>query len=135
MRNALFITEETPNWIEDYFERETTVARKRVEDTETAIQQEQEDMRKAENVGLTTRESETMFQDMIVAIRDSLSTLATSDDEQDGEDEDDDDTELGKLSKDDKPGWVMGIISTTVQQRTERSRQKQMKLDKLTQQG
>jgi len=135
MRNALFITEEIPNWIEDYFERETTVARKRVEDTETAIQQEQEDMRKDENVGLTTREPETMFQDMIVAIGDSLSTLATSDDEQDGEDEDDDDTELGKLSKDDKPGWVMGIISTTVQQRTERSWQKQMKLDKLTQQG
>jgi len=32
------------------------VARKRVEQPETAIQQEQEDKRKAENVGLTTRE-------------------------------------------------------------------------------
>jgi len=65
----------------------------------------------------------------------SLSDLASSEDEEDGEDEDDeeDDKELGKLSEYDKPGWVMGTISTVVQHRMERFRQPQMRLDKLTQ--
>ena len=35
-------------------ERETTVARKRVEDAETAIKQKQEDMSNVEKAGLTT---------------------------------------------------------------------------------
>jgi len=54
---------------------------------------------------------------MLKTIRDSLSDLATSDDEEDGEDEEDkeEDTERGKLSKDDEPGWVMGTISNTEQ--------------------
>jgi len=48
--------EETEQWIEDYVERETAVARKRVEDAETAIKQRQEDMSNLEKAGLTTRE-------------------------------------------------------------------------------
>jgi len=63
---------------------------------------------------------------MLIAIGDSLSDLASSDDGEDGEDEDDEETELGKLSDDDKPGWVMGTITKTVQQRMESFRQKQM---------
>jgi len=72
---------------------------------------------------------------MVNAIRDSLSNLASSDDEQDGEDEeyDDEDTVLSKLSDDDEPGWVMGTISKTVQHRLESFRQKRMKPDELTQ--
>jgi len=66
---------------------------------------------------------------MLVAIRDSLSDLASSDDGEDGEDEDDEETELGKLSEDDEPGWVMGTITETVEQRMERFRPTQMKLD------
>jgi hypothetical protein len=60
---------------------------------------------------------------MLVAIGDSQSDLATSDD---GEDEEDnaDDTAQGKLSDDDEPGWVMGTITNTVQQRMERCQQK-----------
>jgi len=118
-------------------ERETTVARKRVEDAEIAIKQEQDDMRNAEKGGLTTTKPETTFQEMLSAIRDSLSDLASSEDEEDGEaDNDDEEDPAGdKLSKDDEPGWVMGTISKTVQYRMERFRQKQMKLDELTQPG
>ena len=49
-------------------------------------------------------------------IRENQSNLATSDDGEDLEELDDADnnTELGKLSEDDKPGWVMGTISTMV---------------------
>jgi len=72
---------------------------------------------------------------MLVAIGDSLSDLASSDNGVDGEDEDDEETEQGKLSEDDEPGWVMGTITKTVQKRMERFRQKQMKLDELTQLG
>jgi len=84
-------------------ERETAVARKRVQDAETAIMQ---DMTTAENGGATTGKPETTFEEMLNAIGDSLSDLASSDDEQDGEDEEDDeeDTELGKLSDHDEPG-------------------------------
>jgi len=71
----------------------------------------------------------------MVAIRDSLSDIASSNDGDDGDDEDDEKTAQGQLSKDDEPGWVMGTITKTVQQRMERFRRKQMKLDELTQPG
>jgi len=72
---------------------------------------------------------------MLNDIGDSLRDLACSEDEEDGEDEDDDDedTVLGKLSEDDEPGWVMSTISKMVQHHMERYRQKQMRLDELTQ--
>jgi len=70
---------------------------------------------------------------MLVAIRDSLSDLEYSDDGEDGEDEDEEESEQGKLSKHDESRWVMGTITTTVQQHMERFRQKQMKLEEVTQ--
>ena len=75
---------------------------------------------------------------MLIAIGDSLSDPAKSDDDKDGDDEDrddedDEDTEPGRLSKDDEPWWVMGTISKTIQQRMESFRQKQSKIDELTQ--
>jgi len=106
--------EEKEKWIEDYVERETAGARKRVEDAEAVVQQELDDMQNAENAGLTNRELETPFEEMMVAIGDSLSDLASSDNGEDGEDEDDEETEQGKLSEDDTPGWVMGRITKTV---------------------
>jgi len=120
-------------WIEDYVERETAGATKQVEEAEAAFRQEQDAMKHAEIAGLTYREPEKLFQKMLVAIGVSLSDLASSDDWEDGEDEDDEKTEQGKLSDNDEPGWVMGTITKTVQQRMERFRHKQMKLDKLTQ--
>jgi len=72
---------------------------------------------------------------MMVAIWDSLSDLATSDDGEDAEDGDDEETEQGQLSEDDKPGWVMRRITKPVQQRMEKFRQKQMTLAELTQPG
>jgi len=135
-REAHFLSnEEKEKWIEDYVERETTGARKRVEDAEAAVQQEQDDMKHAEIAGLMYREPDIMFEEMLVSIGDSLSDLASSDDGEDGEDEDDEETEQGKLSEDDEPGWVMGTITKTVQQRMESFRQKRMKLDELTQLG
>jgi len=127
--------EEKEKWIEDYVERETAGARKRVEDAEAAFQQEQDDMTQAEIAGLTSREPEKTLEEMLVAIGDSLSDPASSNDGEDGEEEDDEETEQGNLSEDDEPGWVMGTITTTVQQRMERFRQQQMKLDELTQPG
>ena len=80
--------EEKEKWVQELVERETTGARKRVEDAEAAVQQEQEDMKHAEIAGLTTREPEKTFQEMLVAMGDSLSDLASSDDGEDGEDAD-----------------------------------------------
>jgi hypothetical protein len=127
--------EEKEKWIEDYVERETAGARKRVEDAEAVVQQEQDNMTDAEIARLTSREPAKPFEEMLVAIGDSLSDLASSDDGEDGEDEDDEETEQGNLTEDDEPGWVMGTITKTVPQRMERFRQKQMKLDELTQPG
>ena len=117
-------------------ERETAVARKRVEDTETAIKQKQGDMSNVEKVGLTARERQKTFDEMLNTIGDSLSDLTSSDDEEDVEDEvEDDDTELGMLSEDDEPSWVMATISKTVQRRMQRSSQMQIKLYKFRQPG
>jgi hypothetical protein len=123
--------EEKEKWIEDFVERETAVARKRVEDAETAMMQELKDMTTASG------KPEMTFEEMLNAIGDSLSKLANSDNKQDGEDEEDDeeDTEIGKLSDDDEPGWVMGTISKTVQHRMESFRPKHIRLDELTQPG
>jgi len=85
--------EEKEKWIEDYVEREIAGARKRVEDAEAAAQQKQDDMMHAEIAGLTSWEPEKPFVEMLVAIGDSLSDLASSDDGEDGEDEDDEETE------------------------------------------
>jgi len=127
--------EEKETSIEDCVERETAGARMRVEDREAAVQEEQDDMRHAEIAGLTYREPEKTFEGMLVAIRDRLSDLACSDDREDGKDEDDDETDQGKLSADDEPGWVICTFTKTVQQHMERFRQKQMKLDDLTELG
>ena len=94
-----------------------------------AIKQGQEDRGTAERMGLATREPEKTIEAMMVAIRDSLSDLASSDDGEDREDEDDAETEHGKLSKDDELGWVIGTISRMVQQRMERFQQQLMELD------
>jgi len=87
--------EEKEKWIEDYVERETGGARKRVEDAEAAVQQEQDDMTHAEITRLTSREPKMTIEEMLVAIGDSLSDLACSEDGEDGEDEDDEETEQG----------------------------------------
>jgi len=84
---------EKEKWIEDYVETETAGARKRVEEAEAAVQQGQDDMKQAEIAGLTSREPEKTFEEMLVAIRDSLSDLASSDDGEDRDEEDDEETE------------------------------------------
>ena len=113
------------------------MARKRVEDAESAIQQEQDDMKNAEKVGLTTTRPETTFEEMLNAIRDVVSDLAHSDDGEVGEDEDDDEEDPagGKHSEDDEPGWVMGTIFKTVPHSMEGVRRNQMELDELRQPG
>jgi phosphoglycerate dehydrogenase-like enzyme len=88
----------------------------------------------AEMAGLTPREPEQTFGEMITAIRDNLSDHASSDNGENGDDEDEE-TGLGKVREDDEPSWVMGTISKMVQQRIESFRQKQMKIDELTQLG
>jgi len=133
-RETHFLSNEAKEkWIEDFVERETTGARKRVEDAEAAVQQEQDDMTHAELAGLKSRKPEQTFEEMLIAIGDSPSDLACSDNGEDGEDEDDEVTEKGKLSEDDEPGWVIGTITKTVQQRMERFRHNQMKFDELSQ--
>jgi hypothetical protein len=83
----------------------------------------------------TTTKPEITCEEMLIAISDSLSDLANSEDDEDGEDEDDDeeDTGHGKLSKDDEPGWLMGTICKTVQHHMESIGQKQMRYEELTQ--
>jgi hypothetical protein len=115
----------------------TAVARKRVQDAETAIRQEVNDILTPENVGGTTGKPESTFEEIMKYIRDSLSDLVSSNDELDGEDKEDDkeDTELCTLSDDDEPGWVMGTIFKLVQHCMESFRHKHMRLDELTKPG
>jgi len=98
---------------------------------------EQEHMRNVEMAGLATRKSKTTFEKVLHDIEDSLSHLASSDDDDDGEVMDDDgkDGELCNFSEDDEPGWVMDATSKTIHCCMERFWQKQMTLIKLTQPG
>lgn len=130
----IFNNEENEQWIEDHLERETVVARQRVRDSETVIKHVEEDIRNTENAGLATSKPKISFPEMLHAIKDSLTDLASSNNEedQDIEDNDEEDTVLGMLSEDDKSGWVMGTISKSVLHRLESFRQKQIILDTLT---
>jgi hypothetical protein len=124
--------EEKVKPIEDCIARETAEGRMRVEDAEAAVQQEQDDMTNAEIAGLTSREPGMTFEEILVAIGDSLSYVASSDNGEDREDEDEEETEQGNLIEDDEPGCVMSKITKTVQQGMESFLQDQMKLDELT---
>jgi len=116
-------------------ECETTVPSKQVPDIETAMMQEQEQSGSVHTGRSTTTKPEIVFEEMLNAIRDSPSDLATSANGEDGEDEhnDEEDTRYRKLSKDDEPGWVIGRVSNTVQHGMESFRPKLMRLDELTQ--
>jgi hypothetical protein len=73
-----------------------------------------QDMTTAANGGDTTGKLDTTFEEMLNAIGDSLSDFGSSDDES---------------------FWVMGTHTKIVQHRIESFRQKQMRLDELTQLG
>jgi hypothetical protein len=92
-------------------------------------------MKKAEQAGLTNREHEKTFQEMMVAFGFCPSNLARFDYGEAGDEMGDEKREHGLLSEDDEPSWVMRTISKTVQQSLERFEQKRMKLDELTQSG
>jgi hypothetical protein len=81
-------------------DRVTTVARMTVVHTQTAIMQEQKDMRNVELVESTTRKPELIFNDTLNAISDSPSNLARIDDEEDRDEVEDNEveTELGQLT-------------------------------------
>jgi hypothetical protein len=72
-------------------------------------------MTQAEIMGLTSTESQKRFEEILVAFRDSLRDLASSNNGEVREDKDDEETEQGKLGEDDEPCWVMGTITKTVQ--------------------
>jgi hypothetical protein len=112
--------EEKAKLSKDYVVRETAGAKERVEDAERAVQQEFKDLKQAEIARLMNRELEKTFEGMMVAIGDSLSDLASSDDGEDEEVEDDEKTEQVELSKDDEPDWVMGTIIKMVHQHMKR---------------
>jgi len=94
-------------------------------------------MRNAEHAGLRITKPEIQFEEMLNAIRESLTDHASSNDGEEGEDKDDveHNPELGKPSEDDEPGWLMGTISGTGQHRMERFQQKQMNPNEMTQPG
>ena len=77
----------------------------------------------------------SLLMEIMVAIGDSLSDLASSDNGGDGHNANDEETEQGQLSEDDGPGWVMGTITKTVQLHMERFRQQEKKVEELTQPG
>jgi hypothetical protein len=53
----------------------------RVQDAETTMMQELKNMTTPQNVGATTRQPETSFEELLNAIADSLGDLASSDNE------------------------------------------------------
>jgi len=71
-------------------------------------------MGNAQNVGFTTREHQKHIQAIIIGLGVRMKNLATSDDAVYGLDEDEEYSELCRLSKDDKPGRVVGTTSKIV---------------------
>jgi len=75
-RQMHFLSNEVEDkWIEDYVEIETAGARKRVENAEARFNKELDDMTQDEIAELMSREPEKTFEEMLVAIGDSLVIL------------------------------------------------------------
>jgi hypothetical protein len=68
-------TEEKPKWIDDYIDSDIAGVRKPIEHAEAVIHQEKEDTRNNETAGLTNTEPKQTFQEMMVAIGESLCNL------------------------------------------------------------
>jgi len=99
-----------------FVDRETTTARKRVEEVATAIKQEPEAVKTAAIVELTTTMTEETFGEILNAMVDSLSNIARSLDVEDVKDKggEEEHTERGMLCEDDNPVWVIDTISKMV---------------------
>jgi hypothetical protein len=88
---------------------------------------------RSRKIWVMLRELEETCEEMFNAIRKGLSNAASSDNDQLGDEEEDDThTEVGKLSKDDEPGCMMGTISKLVLHCADRDWQKQMMPDEST---
>jgi len=76
-----------------------------------------------EKEGLLHTNSQMTLEEMLNAIGDCLSNLASSDDGEDAEykDDDEEDLQLGKRTYNDEPSWAMGTMCNTVQHRIVRS--------------
>jgi hypothetical protein len=85
-RNTLLSITEKEKLIKDNVKRKTALVRKRVDDAQTVIKQDQADIRNAEHSGLTTREPEIAIEEMMITIRESLSDFENPDNEEDGKD-------------------------------------------------
>jgi len=94
-------------------------------------------MGNVEKAWSATTKPEITLKEVLNAIGDSLSDVASSDAVDDGEDEDDDegDTGLCKLSEDDQPSWELGSMSKTGHPRMESFLSKEMRLEELTYRG
>lgn len=76
-------------------------------------------MRIAAQAELTTRKSKKVFEEILNSIGDSLRDPASSNNGEEGEGghENEENTELGMMTKDDQPRWVVGAIAITEQHR------------------
>jgi hypothetical protein len=69
--------------------------------------------------GLMTKQTYKKFAEMLVALGDSLSHLASSDDVEHGEEEDEE-IGPGEMRENYKPGWMIITITKMVRQRMQR---------------
>lgn len=102
--------------------------------TQTATQFEQDAGRYAEIKVFKTQWLEESFKERPNTLGDNLNSFPTFGNDKDVEDEDSDDEEsnLGKLSEDNEPSWVVGTTCKTVRHCIESFWQTQMRLHKLT---
>jgi hypothetical protein len=101
-------------------ECELAAARKGVEQTERACEQQQQDITNADNARITTRDFEIRCPKMIIAtaaIPNGFGFFVNVGNE---DHENDQDTVLSKLTEEDKPSWVVGTVSKMVHQQIER---------------
>lgn len=84
---------------------------------------------------MPTRVPKNSFEEILIAIEACLSNLAILDDKEDVDVKADDrnGSELGKLSENDEPGWVMGTLSKEVPQSMETYLVMEIWHDELTQ--
>ena len=133
--------QEREKWIEDYVERETAVARRRVEEADAAWELEKERLAaEALDGASTASKSKTTFAEMLKGIDDSIDDIATSDeDDEDDEDEDEEEDDIeGEIKADgtmDISDGPAGVVEERAQKRIDTFREMCKQIDEVTRPG
>jgi hypothetical protein len=119
-------------WIENYVERETQVARQRVEAADAAVN---EDMENEYGAPPAVRTKKRTFEELLALVGDDLDNVVPSDDDDDDDDEEEPDEDEDEKEWADDDDFVPGQMDKTTMAEIAAARARTSRIFELTKEG